>query len=135
VGPSVDYSVVQTITNDTGETMTDFQFAFGCGGAPYTSPCQGFSPLRLDDSTPTSSVGGTESSNSFSVLWTGLDIPSGSSATFTFGVDTCAGCSGQWQIIQEPSLGSSTAPEPESMILGGIGLALTFAGRIRRRRC
>ncbi len=126
---STDYSVIKTVTNDTGAAWTDFQISWGCGPVG-ANPCPGFYPLTNDGSTPTSSAGGTFVDNGYEVLWNGLDIQSGSSVTFTFGVDTCPNCSGDWAIFQQ----ASSVPEPGSLILGGIGLALTFVGRFRRRR-
>jgi hypothetical protein len=116
-----DYSVTKTVINETGVTWTDFEIGVGFAG-------NGTTAIASCLSCGSGIVG--EYLNPFEILWPSLNIPTGTSVTFTFGFDTCAGCSVFFGIDEYPSTG--TAPEPGSMILGGIGLALTCAARFRK---
>ncbi len=128
---STEYFVTKRVTNNSGQIWTDFQIGVGCGNGFVA--CPGFNPLTMDyDQSPTSSAGGTLSSQSLiDFKWTGLNIAPGATVTFTFSLDTCANCSGGWLINQQA--GVTATPEPGTVLMGALGLGLIGVGRLRRR--
>ncbi|MBS1835996.1 MAG: PEP-CTERM sorting domain-containing protein [Acidobacteria bacterium] len=129
-GPSTNYTVTKTVTNNTGFTWGDFQIATGCG-SNQTVAC-GSNIVNLSSPAgASSSAGGTFSAlNSYMFGWTGLNVAPGQTVTFTFDVTTCANCSGGWALSQSATTG---VPEPSTTAISGLGLSLVAFSAYRRR--
>jgi hypothetical protein len=126
---STTYSVIKTVTNNTGFTWSTFEVASGCGSLGETS-CGVFMPDYSASTPAYSGSGATLSTAPAYFIWSGVSIGPGKTATFTWSMDTCDSCSGTWQILQR----ASAAPEPDSLGLASAGLVLTAFGAIRVKR-
>jgi hypothetical protein len=125
--PSVDYKVILEVYNNTGFAWQQFTVGWGC--VDGTQPCAGgATPVTNDFSTPTSTFEGNATSSVIDIKWTNLYIPSGDIAVFTFGVNTPDNAGGGWIFNQL----TVDAPEPQTFVLCGIGLAGLLSKRLRR---
>lgn len=134
-GTTTDYGFTKTVTNNTGVTWTDFLISWPC----LTTNCDPPPLTNAFQSPPTISGPGTSGAvlavNSNSYLeWTSLSIPSGQTATFTFELATCGvSCyTGVTSIVEVPSFGETTTPEPASLMFVGLGLASIAFVPLRR---
>jgi hypothetical protein len=140
---SADYFVTKTIQNNTGTLWTDFTIAVGCdpvgGTPPGTVPCLPgpSSPMLIDFGATPSTTGGGFLSNSGPTFFTfsGLNVPSPGSITFTFAIDVAAGATGIQNMYQYPTgAAASATPEPSTYLLTGAGLlGIGLLHRKRRR--
>lgn len=133
-GAPTEYRTTLNITNNTGVTMTGYTLYIGGGTIPNPNPLNWFLFHDHNIFATTSSAGGSYTmpgaNNNLGnwIVWSGLNVVSGSSFTLTFNVVLpLTGNSGTWSIIQQPTL----VPAPSALALAPLALA---AVQRRRRR-
>lgn len=133
-GAPTEYRTTLNITNNTGLTMTGYTIHVGAGTIAQPTFLNWFLLHDHNLFPTTSSAGGsftmpgaTNSLGNF-IVWTGLNVASGSTFTLTFNLALpITGNSGQWQIQQQPTL----VPTPAPLALASLALLLNAP---RRRR-
>ncbi|MFN0133988.1 MAG: hypothetical protein ACKVW3_15845 [Phycisphaerales bacterium] len=125
-GPSTEYTVRKTITNNTGTAWIGFECYIGAGNITTPTPTTSF--VFDLDLAPMNTFGGTSTVTVSNTLltFTGFTLNSGQTMALEFNMDLPTNSQGGWAIQQRPIVMPS--PGAAAVCFAGLGMLA------RRRR-
>ncbi|HEU0138555.1 MAG TPA: PEP-CTERM sorting domain-containing protein [Bryobacteraceae bacterium] len=132
-GGTTEYTVTQSLLNNSGQTWTGFQFVLGFGLGTNFAPVSSLGSLDFDtpdgDPAPVSSRFSSLDHQPTTLIWSGAVVPLFGTTTFSFAIDVPDGVSGlnpngfnRFTLRQFP-IAPTPVPEPGTLALLGAGLA------------